>query len=76
MATITIYINPAKTNIIPPTISYFHDIINTINNINARMLCINKPIIISLVVAPGINTSSENNAKNIINNIDKILGVQ
>lgn len=76
MATIMIYTNPAKIKTIPPTISYFHDIINTITNINAGMLCINKPIMMSLAVAPGVNTSSENIAKNIINNIDITLGTQ
>lgn len=71
-----IYKNPAKIKAIPPTISYFQEIIVTTNKIRAGILCINNPIAISLALNPGSKTSKENIIKKRINSIDNILGVQ
>ncbi len=61
---------------IPPTISYLQEINKTINRISTGILCMNNPINISLKVDAESKTSNENIAKNSMNKIDKILGVQ
>jgi len=72
----TLYNNPAKIKTIPPTISYFHEIIKKINKINEGILCINKLMIICQTVSPGSKISNENIIKKRIKIIPKILGVQ
>lgn len=67
---------PISINTIEPTISYFHEIIRTIIKIKVGILCIKNPKSISLIESPGSNTSKENENKNKINRIDKILGLQ
>jgi len=72
----TIYNNPARINAIPPTISYFHDIIKTTNKIITGILCMNNPINVCQKLNSEEKTSNDINAKNNMNIIDKILGVQ
>ena len=48
----TLYNNPAKIKTIPPTISYFHEIIKMSSKNKAGILCINKPTIICQMVNP------------------------
>jgi len=71
-----IYNNPAKIKKIPPTISYFQDITRMINKKREDKLCINNPSIVPQKPRFISKISRENNAKNKINIIDKILGVQ
>ena len=71
-----IYNNPARINAIPPTISYFHDINRTINKINTGILCMNNPNTVCQKLNSPEKTSNDINAKNNMNIIDKILGVQ
>jgi hypothetical protein len=71
-----IYNNPAVIKAIPPTISYFHAIINTAIKINVGTLCNNIPVIICPKLKPGDMTSKENSAIKQIKSIDIILGVQ
>ncbi len=59
-----IYNKPTKIKLIPPTISYFHDINKTTSKISAGILCINNPTAICQKLNPGEKTSNENNAKN------------
>jgi hypothetical protein len=74
--TIIIYNNPANKKAIPPTISYFQDMIRTINKTNVGILCINNPMSICQKLNLEEKTSNDINAKKNINIIDKILGVQ
>ena len=67
---------PARINTIPPAISYFQEIIVTINRISAGILCRNNPIAISLALKPGSKTSKEKTIRKRTNNIDNILGSQ
>lgn len=74
--TIAIYNSPAPIKAIPPTISYFHDMIKTIISTNTGMLCITSPSKIWLRLKSGEMTSRENSDKNMINIIDTTLGAQ
>ncbi len=72
----TIYNSPARIKAIPPTISYFHEINRTANNINAGTLCINNPTTVCQKLKFSAKTSNENSIKNKMNIIAKILGAQ
>ncbi len=61
---------------IPPTISCFQETIKTTNKISEGMLCMSNASAVCQKVSSGENTSKENNDKNKIKTIDKILGVQ
>ena len=67
---------PARIKAIPPTISYFQEIDRTITKINTGILCINNPINMSPKLDADSKTSKENRAKNSINKILNILGIQ
>jgi hypothetical protein len=70
------YSNPALMKVTTPTSSCFQAITRRTIRINTGMLCIIRPIMISPTLRPGSITSKENMARNMINKIDKILGVQ
>ncbi len=67
---------PRVKKIIPPTKSFFQDIIKITNKTRDGRLCINNPINISLKFEAESKTSRENIAKNSANKINNILGVQ
>jgi hypothetical protein len=62
--------------VIAPTSSCFQAIMRRPVRIKTGMLCIIRPMMISPTLRPGSITSKENMARNRINRIDKILGVQ
>jgi len=68
--------NPAKIKPIPPTISYFREIIKIIVKINAGILCINKPTTICQAVNPIPKISNENIIKKRTNITPNIRGAQ
>ena len=71
-----IYNNPAVKKVIAPTISCFQVITKRIVKIKTGILCMNNPKRICPKLASGVITSNENKAKNKINKIENILGVQ
>lgn len=71
-----IYSSPARIKVIPPTISYFRDINRTTNKTRAGILCINNAPSVCQRLNSREKTSNDINAKNNMNIIDKILGVQ
>lgn len=71
-----VYNAPNRIKIIPPTISYFHDIMIIINNKSGGMLCINRPKIVPQNPKFISKMSSENIVKKRTNKRDNILGVQ
>jgi len=76
ISNITIYNSPARIKAIPPTISYFQEIIRTTNKISDGILCITNPRIVCQNPRFKSKISNENKAKKRMNSIDKILGVQ
>jgi len=71
-----IYRRPARKNPIAPTISYFQAIQRKIIKMNTGMLCISKPRKQLRKLLQESKTSRENIAKNNMNMIEIILGVQ
>ena len=70
------YSNPAKKNVIAPTISFFQEIIKTAVRINTGILCNRNAKIVCQNVKPVPKTSKDIKAINAMRSIDKILGVQ
>jgi hypothetical protein len=73
---VQMYAKPARMKTTPPTISYFQEIIRTINKTKTGILCMNNPRTVPQKSYCASKISSENMARKRRNKIDRILGAQ